>query len=233
MSLTYTSYVSQIANLMVVPVSDPNFQVMLPGMLDYAELRLQRDLDLVDSSVRDTTGTFTTGSRNFNLPTDQGSYIVVDQLNVLTPVGSTTADSATRVPLVKCSIDTLDALWPSSNGSTVPVYFAMMNQGQAIVGPFPDQAYNVEVVGSQRFTPLYVSQTTSPLSVFFPDLLVTASMVFASGYQRNFGQGSDDPKMSSSWETQYQTLLSSAQTEESRKKFIVGDTTPQPATPKG
>jgi hypothetical protein len=233
MSLTYTSYVSQVANLMVVPTTDPNFQTMLPGMLDYAELRMQRDLDLVDSSVQDTTGTFTVGTRSFTLPTDQGNYITVDQMNVLTPVGSTTADSATRVPLVKCSIGLLDALWPSSTGSTVPQYFSMIGQGVAIVGPFPDQAYNVEVIGNQRFTPLYVSQTTSPLSVFFPDLLVAASMVFASGYQRNFGAGSDDPKMAVTWESQYQTLLTSAQTEEARKKFLIGDTTPQPATPKG
>src|SRR6185369_9226876 len=172
------------------------------------------------------TGTLTVGTRNFSLPTDQGDYIAIDQMNVLTPAGSTTADSATRVPLVKCSIGLLDALWPSSSGATVPKYYAMMNQDLAIVGPFPDQAYNVEVVGSQRFTPLYTSQTTSPLSVFFPDLLVAASMVFASGYQRNFGAGSDDPKMAVTWESQYQTLLSSAQTEEARKKFLVGDTTP-------
>jgi len=44
---------------------------------------------------------------------------------------------------------------------------------------------------------------------------------------------STDPKMAVTWESQYQTLLSSAQTEEARKKFLVGDTTPQPATPKG
>lgn len=231
MSLTYTQYVTDIANLLVVPTSDPGFTTMLPNMLDDAELRIQRDLDLVDSTVRDTTGTLTVGSRNFTLPTDIGSYIVVDQLNVITPVGTTSADSGTRVPLVKCSIDLLDALWPSSSGATVPKYFAAMDQGLMIVGPFPDAAYNVEVVGSQRFTPLYISQTTSPISVFFPDLLIAASMKFGTGYQRNFGAGSDDPQMAGSWENHYQTLLKSALTEESRKKFLIGDTSPNPPTP--
>lgn len=226
MTLTYTQYVTDIANLMVVPTSDANFQTMLPNMLDDAELRLQRDLDLVDSTVRDSSATLTTGTRNFTLPTTNGTFIVVDQLNIITPVGTTNAESGTRVPLIPASIDLLDALWPSSSGSTVPQYFAMMDQDTAIVGPFPDQAYNVEVVGSQRFTPLYVSQTTSPLSVFFPDLLIAASMVFAMGYQRNFGQGADDPKAAVSWESHYQTLLSSALTEEGKKRYLFSKNAP-------
>ena len=110
----------------------------------------------------------------------------------------------------------------------MPKYFAAMNQGQMIVGPFPDAAYNVEVVGSQRFTPLYVSQTTSPLSVFFPDLLIAASMIFATGFQRNFGASSDDPQMAGSWESHYQKLLNGAETEELRKKFLVGNNVPNP-----
>jgi len=233
MSLTYTTYVSSIANLMVVPIADSGFQTMIPNMLDDAELRLQRDLDLLDNTIVDSTGTLIPGTRMFTLPTDAGTYIAVEQLNVITPVGTSSADSGTRNPLVKCSVDLLDALWPSSNGSTIPQYFAPITSQQMIVGPFPDQSYNVEVVGSQRFTPLYVSQTTSVLSVYFPDLLVAASMVFASAYQRNFGAGSDDPKAAMSWEAHYQSLLSSAQTEEARKKFLIGNTVPQPVSPKG
>jgi len=229
--LTYATYVSSIANLMVVPTTDPNFQTMLTNMLDDAELRLQRDLDLVDNTVRDSTGTLTVGTRNFSLPTDVGSYIVINELNVITPFGTTNPESGTRVPLVKCSVDLLDALWPSSSGATIPKYFAAMDQNVMIVGPFPDQAYNVEVVGTQRFVPLYVSQTTSVLSVFFPDLLISASMVFATGYQRNFGAGVDDPQMGVNWESHYKNLLNGAQTEEARKKFIIGDDTPAMPTP--
>ncbi len=234
--LTYATYVSSIANLMVVPTTDPNFLTMLPNMLDDAELRIQRDLQLLDDTVRDSTATFTPGTRTFTLPTDIGTYIGVDQLNVITPFGTSNPDSGTRNPVVKASRDLLDALYPSSNGSTVPKFFAPITQDTFIFGPFPDQAYNVEVVGTQRFTPLYVSQTTSPISVFFPDLLIAASMKFATGYQRNFGAGSDDPQMAGSWENHYQTLLKSAETEEDRKKFLIGvdaPTMPAPAMPKG
>jgi hypothetical protein len=46
-----------------------------------------------------------------------------------------------------------------------------------------------------------------------------ASMIFVSGYQRNFGRASDDPAMAQSYEAQYQTLLKGATVEEARKKF--------------
>jgi hypothetical protein len=62
-----------------------------------------------------------------------------------------------------------------------------------------------------------------------------ASMIFVSGYQRNFGRQSDDPAMSQSYESQYQALLRGATVEEYRKKFAASGWTsisPSPvATP--
>ena len=234
MPLNYSSYVASIANLLEVPTSDPNFQTMIPNMLDDAELRLQRDLDLVDSTVRDSSSTFTTGTRTFALPTTNGTFISVDQINVITPAGQTVPDSGTRNPMVKTSVDLLDSLYPSATASTIPQYFSMLDQDTMLVGPFPDAAYTVEVVGPQRFVPLYTSQTTSVLSVFFPDLLIAASMVFATAYQQNFGASADNPSMAQSWESHYKQLLSSAETEEARKKFLVGNAEPpMPPMPKG
>lgn len=229
MPLTYSSYVSSLANMLVVPVTDPGFLTMIPNCLDDAELFLQRKLDLVDSTVRDSSATFTLNTRNFSLPTSIGTYIVAEQLNVITPAGTTNPELGTRNPLIPASIDTLDFLWPSATGSTTPVYYSMMDQDVAIVGPWPNATYTVEVVGTQRFTPLYISQTTSPLSVFFPDLLLAASLVFASGYQRNFGSMADDPKMAASWKQHLDDLLTDAVSEETRKKFLIGhNVTPTP-----
>lgn len=222
MPLTYATFVSSLANMMVVPQTDPGFQAMIPNCLDDAELFLQRKLDLVDSTQRDSSATLTTGTRNFNLPSSIGTFIVVEQMNVITPAGTTNPDSGTRVPLLPSSIDTLDYLWPSATGSTVPVYWAQFDQDSVILGPWPDQAYTVEVVGTQRFTPLYTSQTTSPLSVFFPDLLLAASLVFASGYQRNFGSMADDPKTAQSWRAWLEAKLNDAVTEENKKKGLIG-----------
>ena len=227
---TYSTIVTALASEMVVPTTDDNFIAILPTILSNAELRLQRDLDLIDSTVRDSSTTFTLSTRNFTLPSSLGTFIVVDQMNVITPQGTSDPESGTRNPLTQVSIDTLDALWPSSTGSTVPTYYAMMNQDLAIVGPFPDQAYTVEVVGTARFATLSTAVATNPLSVFFPDMYIAAALVEGAAYQRNFGAMSDDPKMALSWEAHYQALLKSAQTEENRKKFLLGHNEPAAAS---
>jgi hypothetical protein len=52
--------------------------------------------------------------------------------------------------------------------------------------------------------------------------MIMASMIYVSGYQRNFGRQSDDPAMAQSYESQYQALLKGAIVEEYRKKFESG-----------
>jgi len=53
-----------------------------------------------------------------------------------------------------------------------------------------------------------------------PDLLIMASMIYISAFQRNFiSAAANDPQMPVNYETQYQTLLRSAMVEEARKKF--------------
>jgi hypothetical protein len=46
-----------------------------------------------------------------------------------------------------------------------------------------------------------------------------ASMIYVSGYQRNFGRANDDPQMAVSYEGQYKALMQGAMIEEARKKF--------------
>lgn len=230
MSLTYSTYVNSIANLMPVSAADPGFQTMLPNMIDDAEQRLYRELDLLNTIVRDSSATLATGTRNFALPTSIGTFVVTEDINVITPVGTLDPEQGVRNPLTPCSKEMLDVMWPSVTGSTVPQYFAMVTQGNIVVGPWPDQTYTVEVVGTQRPVPLSSTNATTLLSVYFPDLLVAASMVFASGYMKNFGAAVDDPKMGVTWDAHYGSLMQSAQTEENRKKFaMAGWSSKQPA----
>lgn len=229
--LTYTDFVNDLANLLVVPASDTGFQTVLPNIIDDAEQRLYRELDLIETSVRDSSATLATGTRNFTLPSASGTFVVTEELNVITPVGTSNPELGTRVALVPTSEEMLNMLWPSSTGSTVPQYFAMVNQNLAIVGPWPDAAYNVEAVGTIRPLPLSSSNTTTILSTFFPDLMIAASMVFGAGYQKNFGAAVDDPKAAVTWESHLQMLLKSAATEEARKKFTSTAWSPKDPSP--
>lgn len=219
MSLTYSSWVNSISNLSQIPTTDANFQANLPNVIDDAEQRIYRELQLLNTVARDSSSAFTSGSRTFNLPSSVGTFVVTQQLNVVTPFGTSNPDNGTRNPLTPASKEMLDYLWPSSTGSTVPTYFAPITQSTFIVGPWPDQAYQVEVVGTIRPTALGSTNTTTLLSVYFPDLFVAASMVFMAGYMKNYGAGADDPQQAGSWETHYQKLVASAQTEEQMKRF--------------
>lgn len=220
MALNYTSYVAQLANIMTVTSNTPQFQLMLPGCIDYAEQRIYRELDLLSTVIRDaSSGTFA-GVREFTLPvTSQGKFVTVQGINLFYPAG-TTAATGSRAPLQPVSRDFLEAAYGSGNtGAGQPNYFAMIDQWTIILGPWPNGSYRLEVVGTIRPTPLSVNNPTTFLTTYLPDLFVAASMVFASGYQRDFGSQADNPQQSQSWESQYERLFASANGEEMRKKF--------------
>jgi hypothetical protein len=220
MSLNYTQYVSSLANLLPVPVSDAEFQAALPNGIDDAEQRLYRDLQLLNTVVRDASTAFSINTRTFNLPSAQGTFYVVDSIYAITPAGTVNPDLGTHNYLTPASRSFIDALFPSSNGSGVPQYFAPTTQNAYIVGPWPDQAYQAEVVGTIRPNALSSTNVTTLLSWYFPDLFIAASMVFMTAYQQNFGAaGVDNPQQGVTWETHYNNLLKSAEVEEAMKKF--------------
>ena len=220
MSLTYTTYQNSLVNLMPVPSSaDPGFQLALPNCIDDAEQRLYRELDLLNTVTRDSSSAFSTGTRTFILPQSNGTPFVTNSLYAITPAGQSNPDLGTRNPLLPVSRDFLDYTFPSATASGVPSYYAMTTQNTVIVGPWSDQAYQAEWVGTIRPAPLSTTNTTTILSVLFPDCLIAASMVFMAGYMKNYGAAVDDPQQGVSWETHLQNLLKGAQVEEARKKF--------------
>ena len=225
--LTYTTYKTQIAQMAVVAEDDPNFVAILPMMIDYANLRICRDLDLLFTSVslHGAGYALTVGNRNLSFSQDLGngtSFVVGEQINlILNATTPTDPDTGTRVPLLPTTKEFLDAVYGSSLTANrgVPKYFVPFNDTLFLVGPVPIQSYYVEVVGTARPAPLSASVPTTFISEYLPDLLVMASMIYISAYQRNFGKESDDPQMAQSYENQYQLLLKSAGVEEARKKF--------------
>lgn len=226
MSYNYSQYVTDLANLLVVPTSDTGYQTVLPNIIDDAEQRIYRELDLLATIIRDQSGSLTANSRNFTFPQHM---IVVESLNVFTPAGLTT----NRIQLVETSREWMDRVWGNEaaiSSTTYPSWYAPITDQQIIVGPSPGAAFTMEVVGTIRPTPLSASNTTTYLTLYLPDLFMAASMVFAAGYQQNFSSMSDNPAQSMSWESHYQELFKSANTEEMRKKYSSQAWTPKQPT---
>lgn len=231
--LTYATYKTALATLSVVPETDPNWLAILPDAIDYAELRIYRDLDLLSTVLTSTA--FSTTANASKVQLNEGTFVTLQNVNVITPAGTSDPDSGTRNPVLPVSKEYIQYSWPSSTNAGVPEYFAMIDERTFSLGPWPDDAYTLEIIGTYRPATLSASNTTTFISQYLPDLFLMASMIFISGYQRNFGRQSDDPAMSQSYESQYQALLRGATVEEYRKKFAASGWTsisPSPvATP--
>lgn len=226
--LTYSQYKTQIATLAVVAEDDPAFVEILPQMITYAENRIYRDLDFLFTSISTTAYGLTVGSRIITVPGDV--LVVPEQINLITPAGIADPNLGTRVPLLPTTKEFLDAVYGNSQGVGQPKYFVPFDDYTFLVGPYPDSNYTCEIVGTYRPDSLSPTSTAPGLSVpqpgttfislYLPDLFIMASMIYISGYQRNFSSNSaNDPQMPINYETQYQALLKGALSEESRKKF--------------
>lgn len=233
--LTYNGYVTQVATMAVVNVQttsgvvvgvDAAFNAIIPQMLNYAELRIQRDLDILPSQTS-RPYTLTIGNNQLQL----GAYDFVTVQTITLNVAGVT------YPLLPTTKEYLQNVYGSSAvGSRArPKLFAMyggdLSTGgetfnNILLGPYPDIAYTVDVVGTVRLPTLYENATTplaatgtTFISTYFPDLLIQASLIYIAQFQRNFGQASNDPSMGPTYELQYQNLLKGAAVEEGRKKF--------------
>jgi len=217
-----SSFIAQIATMAVVDQTDPNFVTILPQAITYAENRICRELDFLFSSVANASFKLTANSRNITIPSD--IFVVPEQINVITPQNATSIDSGTRNPLLPVTREFIDATCSNPANVGVPKYFAPVGNSQGnltfIVGPFPDAAYPLEIIGTIRPDSMSQTNLTTFISIHLPDLLSAATMIYVSGYQRNFGAtAANDPQMPVSWETIYMTAMKGAAGEEFRKKF--------------
>jgi hypothetical protein len=153
--LNYAQYVTQISTMAVVQPTDSAFQNILTQMITYAENRMYRDLDFLFTSGSSTAYSLTTGSRVLNVNADTfpyGTLIVPEQINVITPAGTSNPDLGNRVPLLPTTKEFLDACYGSGlpANRSVPQYWVPFDDYTFLVGPYPDASYTVEIVGTYR-----------------------------------------------------------------------------------
>lgn len=212
-----SSYVQQIATLAVVDPTDANYLIILPQTITYAESRMCRDLDFLSTVTTNTS--YATVSGVPTVPISVADFVTLQQVNVISPAGTLLPNNGTRNPLLPATKEFLNLVYPSGSSSALPQYFGMLNQNTITLGPWPDAAYTLELVGTYRPDSLSAINKTTFISLYLPDLFIMASMIYISGYQRNFGRANDEPQMAVTYESQYKGLLQSAMVEEARKKF--------------
>ena len=232
--LSYNAYIQQVGQL--VPVStvetdgvyaftDANLAAIVPMMLNYAELRIQRDLDFL-SSQSSNTYTLTAGSQQFSVPFND--FFTIQTLEV----ANTTSGPWTA--LLPVSKEFVQNVYSGSLSYGTPQYFAMYGDNfgdnqdtvnNVVFGPTPNFAYTLRVTGTAKSPSLYTYASTgiadtnyTYISNYLPDMLILASMIYVSMYQRNFTSTSDSPDMPMNYEKQYQAARLGAIPEENRRK---------------
>jgi hypothetical protein len=209
--MTYTDLANRLATYLIEQLTEANFVIALPAIIEAGELRCYRELSPVATRAT-AASTLAQGAYTFALPAD----FVLGNDVYLTPTSGTA-----RISLLQRDPTFLAALAPDPAAYTVgtpPKYWAEDPAGSIVVAPAADTAYATQTVYCQRPAPLSATNATTWLSLHEPDLMFNACMVAGSGYTKNFGQGSDNPQMALSWEQQYQTALAGARREESRRK---------------
>jgi hypothetical protein len=246
-ALTYNGYVTQIGTLAVLNTQivggvvqgvDSYFNNLIPQMLNYAELRIQRDLGLSQSVVVDDTDySLTAGSSVLVLPVN-----AFQSLQTILWVSGTA-----RTPILPTSKDFIANVYGDTSVQGPPQYFAVVGGDLAttgatsqlvLFGPTPDQSYPLHITGPTWFQSLNqfntnatASTTTTFISAYLSDLLLMASMIYLSGFQRNFSASGSDPAMPVNYEQQYKTLLAGAQVQDAQRKFQASGWTSMPPAP--
>lgn len=227
--LVYSTYQQQLAVMAGYTVLqdgvtvnyDQNYLAILPSVINYAELRMQRDLDFLSTQVNNSSLTTSAGNNIFSVPLS--SFIIMQTVEVLDLSGNS-------VPLLFVSKEFMQNVYGSGSTQGFPQYFAPYGADSTIagitpanhlliLGPIPDQNYTVRLIGSIHAAPLSATNPQTFISTYLPDMFIMASMIYMSGFQRNFGRQSDDPQMAQSYEAQYKALLQGAMSEEGRKKY--------------
>ncbi len=210
------------------PSSDNDFNNILPRITEAGEQRIYREIDFLATREEDHSVTLSTSSRDFTLP---AAILIIQSANVITPA-STVPAVGTRNPLLVVSKEFIDQVWPQENtGNTVPEYLALLSATTGIVAPTADQAYELEITGIYRPAPISATNTSTYISLTYPDLFVYACMVFAMGFQRDFSAQSQNQDGAVSWEQQYQEAKKSVLEEEQRRKSQAPNWSPFSATP--
>lgn len=250
--MTYAQLIANLAvySQQVPPNQAEDFTNSIPLFINNAELRILRDLnDILASHGQNTRLAFTIGSPNLSLTSMpaqavapkvfQGATlaylnpVTVERVEALIPLAGSVA--AHYVDFQRVSLAFIQNVWPASATTAVPAFglawWAMVDDQSIIVAPTPPVAYAARITGTWRPATLSGTNTTSYISLVYPDLLFIACEVEVAGYQANYSAASDDPRQALSWNGRYQVALAAARGEELRRKGLSPPPIPAAAAP--
>ena len=227
MPTNFPTFQSQFFNAVAAVSSDVPWGIEFPLVIDRAEQRAYRDLDML--AVRSTVISSASVQLQRLQTIPPPVFIAVEQINVITPAG--VGSSGYRNALTRVSPAFIELTYPSdSQFAGLPLYYAMISDTTILMGPPPNLVFNWEIRGPVRPTALSSANSSTPLTTNYPDVFFASAMIEAGMYMRFV-----EPQMAVTWLQEYEKTKNSALVEEMRKRNMAEgwvDKQPSPiATP--
>ncbi len=170
---------------------DPDFVALIPFFVEQAERRIYNAVQLLDLRSN-ATGYCTAGNKYLTVPAD---WLANFSMACIDPV---TGDYEY---LLNKDVNFIRSGYPSPTDTGKPKYYAMFDQNSYILGPTPDQAYEIEL--HYFFYPQsIVTANNTWLATNFPFVLLYGCLIEAytfmkgeadimAAYQLQYKEGMD------------------------------------------
>lgn len=219
--MDYNGLDNALRDILVIPAGDPNWLALQESLINDAEGRIYKDMNFLGIRKTDVSKAFTQGVRALALP---ATLIICEQV-----AWNDGNNPASITALQFASLDFINWIWPQQATPGALQYWALQDDANIVVAGTPGGNYPAIITGKFRPAPMSAVNLTSYIGTKHPELLVAACMVFAIGYQRDFGsQMALNPQMGIAWESLYQSRLKSSREEEARKVTAATGESPAP-----
>lgn len=212
--MNYVQFVVRLTDALGDLQRDVNLPVTIPNAIELAEGRCYRDLQLLNAVVAGSTYA-TPSTRQITLPSTQGTFVSITEVNVITPVGGTPS-TGLRNPLTRVSPKMVNYLFPTdvSTTGTVPSIFAMHTDQIVTMGAAPGSSFTVEFIGTYRPAALSSANSSTYLTTYLPDLFFSAAMTAVC-----YSLGDKAEAKGQYWGSMYLSAIQSANIEQAKAKY--------------
>ena len=172
--MTYTELLQKIKDYTEVD-SNVFTSTILDGIIENAEFRILRDIDS-DSNRRYDTANLITSDRFINRP---AGLLVVRSAQIVDSQGSSQPNNREFLQYRDTSF--MSEFNPTES-TGVPKYYSLWDEEKIVVAPTPDATYTIQLNYILKDPGLSSTNTTTYISLNFPNGLLYACLVEAYGF---------------------------------------------------
>jgi len=172
--MTYAELVQKIRDYTEVD-SNVLTDSIINGFIENAEWRIQRDTD-ADYQRQYQTANLVAGQKFINLPQ---TYIIVRSVQIFTSTDTSLSGDRTYLEVRDTSFI---SEFNNTNATGFPKYYANWYENVLSFAPIPDNTYSIQVNYILKPPQLSATNTTSYLSLYFPNGLLYACLVEAFSF---------------------------------------------------